>query len=241
MYLKTRGIVIKETKVGENDKFLTVFSEDFGKISVKARGVRKTGTRFGSARFLCWSEMTLYKGKNGYSLNECSLISGFHNISSNIETLYLASYFAEILCTITREKLPDKRLLSLFLNALYLIDKEALPLLQIKAVFELRCACFMGYTPALDSCIYCGDQNELIFSPKEGGLVCKNCSSDGIIISESVLNALRFISYSYDKKIFSFKCSKDILYKISNICEEYLLCYVENTPKSLNLFKEIFT
>ena len=37
MYLKTEGIVLRETEYKDNDKLLTVLTRNNGKITVKAR------------------------------------------------------------------------------------------------------------------------------------------------------------------------------------------------------------
>lgn len=39
--LKIRGIVLKETAVGEADKFITVLAKDYGKISVSVNGAKR--------------------------------------------------------------------------------------------------------------------------------------------------------------------------------------------------------
>ncbi|NLO38342.1 MAG: DNA repair protein RecO, partial [Ruminiclostridium sp.] len=44
-YIKTRGVVVREVAAGDYDKILTVLSDELGKISVSARGVRRSGNR----------------------------------------------------------------------------------------------------------------------------------------------------------------------------------------------------
>ncbi|HBC59309.1 TPA: DNA repair protein RecO, partial [Candidatus Azambacteria bacterium] len=38
---QTLGVVIKKHDIGEADRFLTIFTRDFGKIETTARGIRK--------------------------------------------------------------------------------------------------------------------------------------------------------------------------------------------------------
>ena len=40
MHLKTDGIVLRETEYRDADKLLTVLTRDFGKMTLKARGVK---------------------------------------------------------------------------------------------------------------------------------------------------------------------------------------------------------
>ncbi len=239
VYINTRGVVIKETKVGDSDLILTVLTEDYGKISVSARGVRKSKSRFGGARFLCWSEFSLFKGNRGYSVNDCNLIKSFHNISSNIESLTLASYCSEIIYTVCQEKVKEPKLLRLLLNTFYVIENNKLPLKQIKAVFELRTACAIGYTPDFTCCKICGSCDEL-FVTDNGEVLCSECGKYSHN-AKSAHSALCFIVCAPEKNIFSFKCSDEVLEAVSNVCEQYLLSYVEFSPKTLPLLKDLFT
>lgn len=240
MYVNTRGVIIKETKVGESDKILTVFSEDLGKIRISARGARRQGNRLSGVRLLCYASFTLFKNSKGYRLNEFELINSFAAVSANIEALSLASYFSEIMCAVTQEKIADKRLLSLFLNSLYVISKNTASLNFVKAVFELRCACLIGYEPQLSSCVICGGDADA-FSASDGGIVCKTCRPGRPPLMKTAPAVLRYICSAPDKRVFLFKVSDEILAQISPICEDYLLSCVEFTPNSLEMYKKLVT
>lgn len=40
-----RGIIINKRDFGEADRYITIFTENFGKISVLLKGIRKSKTR----------------------------------------------------------------------------------------------------------------------------------------------------------------------------------------------------
>lgn len=239
MYVNTRGVIIKETKVGESDKILTVFSEDLGKIRISARGARRQGNRLSGVRLLCYASFTLFKNSKGYRLNEFELINSFSPVSADIEALSLASYFSEIMCAVTQEKVPDRRLLSLFLNSLYILGKNTLAPALVKAVFEMRCTCLIGYAPQLSACVLCGGAAEG-FSGEDGGTVCRSCRP-GVSPLGEALAVLRYICSAPDKRVFLFKVSDEILAQISPICEDYLLNCVEFIPNSLEMYKKLVT
>ena len=52
-YIKARGMVVREIAVGDYDKILTVVTDEMGKISVSAKGVRRSGNRY-SAGTRCY-------------------------------------------------------------------------------------------------------------------------------------------------------------------------------------------
>ena len=71
MYIKTDGIVLKETEYKDNDKLLTVLTRDLGRITVKARGVKsgKSGSK-AACQLLAYSEFTLFEQQGRYTVRE---------------------------------------------------------------------------------------------------------------------------------------------------------------------------
>ena len=45
MHLNTKGLVIRTVDWRDSDRLLTVMTEDYGKITVKAQGIRRRGSR----------------------------------------------------------------------------------------------------------------------------------------------------------------------------------------------------
>lgn len=45
MYIKTDGIVLREVAYQDSDKLLTVLTREYGKLTVRARGVRSSRSR----------------------------------------------------------------------------------------------------------------------------------------------------------------------------------------------------
>ena len=61
--IKVKGIVIKEISFKENDKIITLLTDNLGKISCIARGAKKTNsTLLACSQFLVYSEFVLFKG-----------------------------------------------------------------------------------------------------------------------------------------------------------------------------------
>lgn len=118
-YVKARGIVVREVKVGDYDKILTVVTEEFGKISVSARGVRRGGNRYSAGtQIFSYCDWVLYKGKNTYVLNSCEIISSFYEIRQDMTLLAYAAHMLRLLNDATYENQPAKDLITVFLYAL---------------------------------------------------------------------------------------------------------------------------
>lgn len=62
MFKTTRGLILREVKYKEADRILTILTEDMGKITAKARGALRKGSKTSAAtQFLAFSELTMFE------------------------------------------------------------------------------------------------------------------------------------------------------------------------------------
>ncbi len=65
MYLRTEGIILKRRNFGEADRIVTIFTRDFGKITVLAKGVRRPRSKkAGHLELGSWCKVFVAKGKS---------------------------------------------------------------------------------------------------------------------------------------------------------------------------------
>ena len=156
MYQTVRGLVLRVTPYKDTDAILTILTEDEGKLTVKARGLRrKNSPLIAPCQLLSFGEFTLFSYRGMYTINEATSIELFQGLHRDIVDLSLGTYFAQVADVVSLEDSPGGELLSLLLNCLYAITSMKLSHKQIKAVFELRCASLAGYTPDLSGCNHC--------------------------------------------------------------------------------------
>ncbi|MBE6984121.1 MAG: DNA repair protein RecO [Ruminococcaceae bacterium] len=244
MYIKTEGIVLRETEYKDNDKLLTVLTKDLGKITVKAVGVKSQRSRLKAAcQLLSFSEMTLLEHQGRYTLTEGSTKEMFTQLRNDIELLYLATYFAQVCDAVAQEDDPNPEILSLLLNCLYALTKLKKPQLLVKAVFELRLMCIVGFLPDLRGCLVCGNEQADRFNITQGVVQCAGCSAGGDIrmpLSAGTLMAMRYLAYCDAKKLFSFALSDGGIQELSDIAESYLSMRLERGFSTLDFYKSLF-
>ena len=159
MHLTTPALVLRVTDYKDHDALLTLLSPNHGKLTVKARGLRrKNSPLVAPCQLLSYGEFTLFEYRGQYTVNEAHSIELFTSLRRDLVKLSLGTYFAQVSELISQEDLPNPELLSLLLNSLYALSKLNLPEHMIKSVFELRAACLAGYTPDLFGCHICGNQ-----------------------------------------------------------------------------------
>ena len=242
MYLTIRGVVLRTTDYNDRDVLVTLLTQKHGKLTVKARNVRRKNSPLTAVcQLLVFGEFTIFAYRGQYTVNEARVLNLFGGLRRDMESLSLASYFAQVSEVLSQEDYPTPELQSLLLNSLYVLSELKLPLAQVKAVFELRLACLTGYAPNLQDCVLCGGVTDSMhFSPSKGGLVCGHCARYGNdVISPDCLQAMRFVATAPAKKIFSFQLTGDAAREFSVNCELYLLSQLERNFPSLDYYKRI--
>lgn len=245
MYLTIQGLVLRVTAYNDTDALLTVLSGEHGKLTVKARGLRRKNSPLtASCQLLAYAEFTLFEYRGMYTINEAHSIELFQPLQRDLEKLSLATYFAQAAEVISQEDMPNPELLSLVLNCLYALSKLQLPENQVKAVFELRSICLAGYTPDLSGCFRCGNPTPDRFDLGEGRLECGSCrdrNSGGIRmpVKQSVLEAMRYICCCDSKHLFSFHAGQETLEELSHVTESYFTTQLERGFSALDFYKSL--
>ena len=245
MYLTIQGIVLRVTDYNDRDALLTLLTRQHGKLTVKARGLRrKNSPLIAPCQLLAYGEFTLFEYRGQYTINEAQSIELFTPLRRDLTKLSLGTYFAQATEVLSQEDFPSPELQSLLLNCLYALSKLDLPESQIKAVFELRAACLSGYTPDLFGCHICGNQNPERFDLSAGQLECRDCrskESNGIRmpVTRSILETMRYICLCDPKKLFSFQIGVETLKQLSALTEAYLTTQLERGFSTLDFYKSL--
>lgn len=241
--IKTKGVVLRQTKTRDNDLILTLFTKDLGVVQASARGARGFKNRLSAGTSLfAYSEFILYPGRTMYKVNSCELLESFYSLTGNIERLAFAAYIADLTGYTVQEESDVERLLSLFLNTFYLFARRGGELRVVKCVYELKLLEFLGFAPCLDECVCCGSTAAAYFSAAEGGVLCQNCqkeTAEGQVVSTACLNAMRHVLYSDDKKAFAFRLSPDVLEELEGHISAMLTEYIDHEFYSLQYLNMI--
>lgn len=244
MYLTIRAIVLRVTDYNDRDALLTVLSRDHGKLTIKARGLRRKNSPLTApCQLLAYGEFTLFEYRGMYTINEAHSIELFRNLRRDLTKLSLGTYFAQVTEVISQEDLPNPELQSLLLNSLYALSQLQLPEILVKAAFEMRAACLAGYTPDLFACHVCGNENADRFDLSAGQLECLSCrTGEGGIrvpVNAGIVQALQYICNCESKKLFSFSLGDDNLEKLSTLTEAYLTTQLERGFSTLDFYKSL--
>lgn len=245
MYLTIRGLVLRVTQYNDTDALLSVLTATHGKITVKARGVRRRNSPIAaSCQLLAYDEFVLFEYRGMFTINEAHSVDLFENLRKDLQKLSLGTYLAQVAEVISQEDTPNPELLSLLLNSLHALANLDVSEHKVKAVFELRCACLAGYMPDLNACWKCGSTEADMFDLSNARLECCKCNfhksnSIRLPVSAGVLAAMRYICTCDSKKIFSFQLHIDAIRHLSEVTESFLLTQLERGFSCLDFYKSL--
>lgn len=213
---KIKGIVIKETSYKDNDKIITILSDELGKVSVIAKGAKKTNSpNLASSQYLVYSEFVLYKGTNYYYVNSSEVINMFYNLRVDFEKLQIAFELTKLVFSVTDENQDTSSVLKLLLNTLYVIDKLDKDPKLVTAIFKIKLLDILGFTPRIDVCNNCRKktyenvEEKVFYDYINNTFYCRDCVLNSsknrcIEISVPTLIAINYVIKSDIKKVFSF-------------------------------------
>lgn len=178
---QTPAIVLRQRKLGDADKIITLYSANFGKLDAVAKGVRRVTSRLGGhVEPLNHASYLLAHGRNLDIITQAQTIETFQPLRDDLDRLSRALYAAELLDRATEERAENFALYRLLLDTLRrLAQRDELDLAL--RFFELALLDQLGYRPQLDECVVCrgslaAEGNK--WAPGLGGAVCAGCKPE---------------------------------------------------------------
>ncbi len=128
MIEQTEAIVLHSRKFGDTSKIVNLYTKDFGKITVIAKGVRKAKSKYGSAlEPLSYIEIKFYHKPNRdlHILAEADIIVPYRKISSSFNHLGAGLIISESILITQELNAPHPELFDFF--KVILEDLNSLP------------------------------------------------------------------------------------------------------------------
>lgn len=251
---KTDAVILHSRKQGETSKIVSMYTLDFGKLSLMAKGSRGIRSKHMGAleTFSHVSILFYYKEERGLQyLSQVSLLSRFRNLLNELGKLSLASIPCEMIMKAEDDGHPNPELYTLLLDTLQAIDQAQTGSKQIIRAFKLKYLSLSGFAPDF-KCMHCG-KSELDpvsrFSISKGGYTCASCpppDSPVHSMNRHAIELLRWFMRAPLEQANRAVCSRktglqldhflhDILcYHIDSLCQLKSEEYLKQLEKGLN-------
>ena len=208
MEIKVNALVTRAIEYKENDKILTLYSYEKGKITAGIKGVKKSGAKlkFASEPF-CFAEFILAsKGERNTVIN-ATFIDSFYNLRTNLLKYYCSSVIAETVNLLVEQETGDENLFNLIINTVKNLcygENEKAVLCKYLYLFSK----YNGYELQDTTCYDCGEDivNRVFFNPNNATFSCNNCKDLSFMeITAETYNTLKILSKMSFEEISSMK------------------------------------
>lgn len=154
VHYRTRGFVLKKTDRGESDRIFIVFTKDFGRLELLAKGERKIASKLrGGLELFYLSEIEFIQGKIFKTLTDAVLAEKFSNIRKNLLKLKISHRISEVLDRLVAGEEPDKEIWNLLnevFDKLNQVPFSTRDCLSIYHYFFWNLVSILGYQPRLN-------------------------------------------------------------------------------------------
>lgn len=182
VYYKTQGFIFKKKDIFEADRIFSIFTNDFGRLEIAARAIRKITSKLrGGIEIFSLSEIGFIQGKNRKTLTDTMLLEKFDNILKDPEKLKISYQISDILDNFIKGQEKDEDIFILLNETFSKLNDQRLQDHIIQLIYYYFLWNFLsaiGYHPEIQKCVVCRlklSPNSLYFSDKDGGVACGNC------------------------------------------------------------------
>lgn len=210
--IKTTGIVLHASPVGDYDKRLVLLTRERGKITAFARGAKRPGSLLRApSRPFAFGVFSLSEGRDSYSLYGAEIENYFEGLEKDMECACYASYFNEFADYYEREGVDGTKMLKLLYQSYRALLKPAIQNGLVRRVFELKAMSING---------------ECAETPPRA-------------VGDSTRYAWEYVVLSPIEKLYTFVLTEAVFLEFSRCVEENKRRYIDRAFHSLEILETL--
>ncbi len=228
------AVILRTYKLAEADRVVVLLTRNSGKVRAVAKGVRRTGSKFGSRLEPgSYVDLQLRSSRGDLELvTQAETIESHPNTRSDLRRLGHAAALLEAVDQLSQVGKPDARLHDMLVGGLRVIEEKD-PALVV-AAFYLRLLAHEGVSPELDRCVVCSEPLErLYWSAEAGGVRCGSCGG-GRFVSDESLTVTRAVLGGGLNAVLDLADSPKT-HDVESMAAEMLELHIERRLKSLRV------
>ncbi len=237
------AIILNRSDYRESDSLNTVYTRDYGKMILVARGAKKNKSKLaGHLEPISLADILIIKGRGFDYVGSALTRDAYLNIKDNLNKIYYAGRAINWFNRLVKEGEPDERLFFLLGRWLEVLDnypdedlnKENGELFFI--FFALKLLAELGYKPEMYECLNCRNKikpGKNHFNLRNGGVICENClekdrreqginPAELLLISDNCIKLLRFIMDNKLDAARKLKLDKKVIKELSVLTLSFL-------------------
>ncbi len=159
---KTKAFVFRKNNINESDRVFSVFSDDFGRLDIFAKAIRKNASKLRSGIDIFFmSEIEFIQGRNKKTLTDAVVIDKFNNLYQDLEKFKIASRIGEILDNFIKGEEKDEDIFNLINEIFYKLNDQDLKIKKdalIYYYFLWNALSLLGYHLEVQKCASCHEK-----------------------------------------------------------------------------------
>lgn len=240
---RDRAVVLRQHKLGEADRIVTLLTRDHGLVRAVAKGVRRTRSKFG-ARLEPFAhiDVQLHPGRNLDIVTQVQAVDAF---AADIVSEY-GRYTSACAILETAERLageeraPAPALHRLTVGALRAVADGSRPRELVLDAYLLRAMGIAGWAPALSECARCAAPGpHRAFHVAAGGSVCLHCRPSGSVTPPQGVLDLMIALHDGDWE-FAQESSQSYRSQASGLVAAHLQWHLERQLRTLPLVERVY-
>ena len=247
----TDAINLKSYNLNDADKIVVMYSKENGLIKGVAKGVKKPKSKLGARMdLLVANSLQLLKGRSMDTIIQAQTLNNFRKTREDFDKLMLSSYISELVINFGEgSESASEEIYELLYKALnrisYSAEKKDALIATIK--FKLKFLLIMGLCVELDTCLCCRERvldEELYFSSKMGGILCKECNEAlGVNLKmhrkiKEFLEAMLQFDFDYESD-YDKKATEKVCQVCFNLLDDYIKIHTNKKTKTTKVIKEL--
>jgi len=234
--------------MSESSKVVLLFSRDYGKLRLVAKGARRPKSKFGaSLEPMTWGRYVFYRRENRdlQTLSEGDITHAFEVVKQHYGRMAAGSAICELLDHMIEDEDRNPLLFSVALEAMQWVGAIAETALDVPVwYFQIRAAGTVGYRPHLSGCVQCGahlDDRTIGFNPGLGGTLCKDHAGGGMRVQPKAVDFMAYLQVSRPDRIDLARLQGVDRSEVTRILRAFLNQHIESRyrPKALDFFERL--
>jgi DNA repair protein RecO (recombination protein O) len=233
----TVALILNRIDYREADSLVTVYTQNFGKLNLVARGTKKLQSKLaGHLEPISLVKLLIVNGKGFNYVGSALTVEAYLGIKDDLNKLYYAGQALANFSRLVKEGQADQRLFFLTKTWLEVLNdyqvqeftKESGELLL--NFFLLKLLSELGYQPNVNNCLLCQEKlqaGENYFDLKSGGIICGDCyqprlQTELFSISDNCVKLLRFILGNRFQEAKKLKTNKKLIKELSFLINSFI-------------------
>jgi DNA repair protein RecO (recombination protein O) len=188
-------LLLRSVDYGESDRILTLLTRESGKLSVLAKGARRSKKRFaGALEPFSLLRVEIAASRGGLArLETATILRAFPKLLGDLARMTTAGALLGLVRELTPDAMADPEAFEDTVQLLAALDGRELSERALSVCFQLQQLARAGFSPRLHACGSCGKRPEpgraTDFDARRGYVVCQACGGGGYRLRGSTREA----------------------------------------------------